>query len=95
MHVVGEIDLATAPRYRAELIRAAAEADALAVDLTDCDLVDSVGIGVTIGGARRMRRKGGRFALVAIDSVAMTITDCGLDEVLAVHPAIAALQGAS
>lgn len=92
MHVVGEIDLATAPRYRAELVRAAAESDAVAVDLTDCDLIDSVGLGVTLGGARRMRRKEGRFAVVAGGSAAATLTDTGLDEVLRVVASVGSLQ---
>lgn len=92
VHVVGEIDLATAPRYRAELVRAAAESDAVAVDLTDCDLIDSVGLGVTLGGARRMRRKEGRFAVVAGGSAAATLTDTGLDEVLRVVASVGSLQ---
>lgn len=91
MRVVGEIDLATAPTYRAELVRAAASADAVAVDLTGCDLIDSVGLGVTLGGARRMRRKDGRFAVVAEGAVAKTLSDTRLDEVLDVVPSVAAL----
>ena len=62
VHVLGEIDLATAPQYRSELIAAASASTALAIDLTDCDLIDSVGLGVTVGGARRMWGAGGQFA---------------------------------
>lgn len=93
MHVVGEIDLATAPTYRAELVAAARESDAVAVDLTGCDLIDSVGLGVTLGGARRMRRKGGRFAVVADGSAARILADTRLDELLEVTPSIDALGG--
>jgi anti-sigma B factor antagonist len=82
VHVVGEIDLATAPHYRSELSKAAAATDSLAVDLSECALIDSVGLGVTIGAARRVRAGGGRFAVVAMGSVARTFRQTRIDEIL-------------
>lgn len=94
MHVLGEIDLATAPRYRSELIAAAATTTALAIDLTDCDLIDSVGLGVTIGGARRMRGAGGEFAIVTNERIRRTFERCRLDEILDLVDAPEALPAA-
>jgi len=82
VHVVGEIDLATAPEFRRELIAAASSATALAVDLTDCDLIDSVGLGITLGAARRVRDGGGQFAVVANDRARRAFVRCRLDEIL-------------
>lgn len=82
VRVVGEIDLATAPRYRSELVAAAATADALAIDLTDCALIDSVGLGVTLGAARRVWGADGRFAVVASPAIRQTFERCRLDEIL-------------
>ena len=86
MHVVGEVDLATAPRYRSELIAAATGATGLVVDLTGCDLIDSVGLGVTLGAARRMRSTGGAFVIVANDRLRGTFERCRLDEILDIVP---------
>jgi anti-sigma B factor antagonist len=91
VHVVGEVDLATAPRYRSELIAASSGATGLAVDLTDCDLIDSVGLGVTLGAARRVRSSGGAFAVVAGDRVRGIFERCRLDEILDIVPSLEAL----
>lgn len=82
MHVIGEVDLATAPTYRRELISASAAATRLVVDLTGCDLIDSVGLGVTLGGARRVRADGGSFAVLVNDRIRRTFERCRLDEIL-------------
>ena len=88
VHVVGEIDLATAPGYRSELLRAAAEGRSVAVDLTSCDLIDSVGIGLTLGAARRVRDGGGRFVVVAGDRTRALLVRCRVDEILDIVSAI-------
>ena len=94
VHVLGEIDLATAPQYRSELIAAASASTALAIDLTDCDLIDSVGLGVTVGGARRMWGAGGPFAVVTHDRSRRTVERCRLDEILDLVDAPEALPAA-
>ena len=50
VRVIGEVDLASAPSMRAALRALPADAS-VAVDLSDCSLIDSVGIGLLIGGA--------------------------------------------
>jgi anti-sigma B factor antagonist len=92
VHVVGEVDLATAPEFRAELVAATKESGALAIDLTDCDLVDSVGLGVTLGAARRVRSSGGRFAVVASGVVRRAFERTRLDEILDVVESMSALE---
>ena len=92
MHVVGEIDLATAPAYRRELIDAAATATDLAVDLTECDLIDSVGLGVTLGGARRARAHGAAFVVVANERIRRTLERCRLDEIVDVGDSLDSLD---
>lgn len=90
VRVLGEIDLATAPRFRSELLAAGVELGrvddsalrTLVVDLTDCDLIDSVGLGVTLGAARRTAEIGARFVIVANERSRRTFERCRLDELL-------------
>lgn len=93
VRVVGEIDLATAPRYRSELNSAATRPDVrgIAVDLTSCDLIDSIGLGVTLGGARRARGVGAAFAVVASGPVRRTFERSRLDEIIDLVEAVDAL----
>lgn len=93
VHVTGEIDLSTAPDYRRELLAAARGANDLVVDLADCDLVDSVGLGVTLGAARRVRERGGSFAVIVNPRIRRTFERCRLDEILQLVDGMAALAG--
>jgi anti-sigma B factor antagonist len=64
--VIGEIDVASAPRLRQELVRLAAESDGpprVVVDLAGVDFLDSTGLGVLLGGLKRCRAKGGAMAV--------------------------------
>lgn len=83
VRVIGEIDLATAPQYRTALYAAAAAA-AVAVDLRECDLIDSVGLGITLGGARRVRSTGGVLVVVAGGAVARMFERTRVDEIIQV-----------
>lgn len=51
--VSGDCDLASAPALRRALAEAAGRADRLAVDLRGVSFLDSVGLGLLIGAARR------------------------------------------
>ena len=82
VHVTGEVDLATAPQYRSALAAASRESERVAVDLTGCDLIDSVGIGVTLGGARRLREAGGEMVVVVSERVRELFGRCRVDEIL-------------
>ena len=94
VHVIGEIDLATAPKYRTELNQAVVVADggSVAIDLTDCDLIDSVGIGLTLGAARRVSEAGGRFAVIAGDRVSTLLERYRVDQILDIVESVDALE---
>lgn len=54
LSVTGDCDLASAPTLRRELARAAEATDRLAVDLRGVSFLDSVGLGLLVGAARRV-----------------------------------------
>lgn len=84
--VAGEVDLFTAPDLR----RAAADAiddgaRRLVIDLTDTTFLDSTGLGVLIGIAKRVRPAGGDVVIVNTEpSTATTFAITGIDGVLTV-----------
>ena len=62
----GDLDLATAPRLRQELVDATADGPTLVVlDLEQVEFLDSVGISVIIGGYKRLEYGGSRLHLAA------------------------------
>ncbi|WP_188191207.1 STAS domain-containing protein [Nonomuraea sp. SYSU D8015] len=66
LHVVGDLDVAGAPRLRAEFEQAIAGADPphLVVDLTEVPFCDSVGLGVLVATLNNVQRMRGRMILV-------------------------------
>ncbi|HEX4813339.1 MAG TPA: STAS domain-containing protein [Nonomuraea sp.] len=66
LHVAGDLDVAGAPRLRAELEQAIAEADPpnLVLDLTEVPFCDSVGLGVLVATLNHIHRLRGRMILV-------------------------------
>jgi anti-sigma B factor antagonist len=66
----GDIDLATAPRLRQDLVDASANGPTLVVlDLQGVDFLDSVGLSVIVGGHRRLRHEGRSLHLAAPQAV--------------------------
>jgi len=68
-HVVvavrGEVDIATAPKLRETLVELASQgAQHVVVDLDGVDFLDSTGLGVLIGGMKRLRGLDGDLTLV-------------------------------
>ena len=65
LQVTGEVDVYTAPMLR-ERIRGIAAKGAvhLIADLGQVDFLDSIGLGVLVGGLKRLREDGGSLALV-------------------------------
>jgi len=65
MRVSGEIDMATAPKLRQQVQNVtASRPDGLVLDLDGVDFIDSTGLGVMVGAAKRLRVSGGVLRIV-------------------------------
>lgn len=64
VEVVGDIDLSTVGELRKRLFALAEENHALIVDLNQVTFIDSAGLGVLIGAARRVEGHGGSLHAV-------------------------------
>lgn len=88
--VAGEVDVATAPRFREMLIGQIADGShRVVVDMTWVDFIDSTGLGVLIGGLKRIRSHGGELRLVIDDPRVLKVFDItGLDQIFDIHPSL-------
>ena len=93
--VTGEIDMATAPRFRQRLLAViSAGAQNVVIDLSGVDFIDSTGLGVLMGAAKRVRTAGGDIRLVMTGSrLADLIEITRLDRVLDVFDSVSAATG--
>lgn len=65
LRVRGELDMATAPRLRQQMVAAAnLGVTQFVLDLDDVDFLDSTALGVIVGGVKRFRTNGGEFRVV-------------------------------
>jgi len=66
--VVGELDLAAAPKVRQAVITAVGGPSGdVVLDLSAVDFIDSSGLGIVIGALKRVRNRGGRLRVVAAE----------------------------
>ena len=96
--VSGEVDLATAPRLREQLVRLISDVkgQAAIVDLGGVTFCDSLGLGVLVGAQRRARALGGRVLLVLpAGPLAEAMSLAGLDQALPRHDTLAAACAAA
>jgi anti-sigma B factor antagonist len=96
--VHGELDFDGAPSLRLALIEAIDENPGrrVVVDLEGVDFIDSAGLGVLVGGLKRVRAADGELVLVATGrSVVRVLELTGLTRVFEIHPSRAAALGAS
>jgi anti-sigma B factor antagonist len=89
----GELDLATAPALREQLVAASRSGAALVVlDLERVEFLDSVGVSVIVGGHKRLRHAGGRLHLAAPGAMVRKVL--GLTRLDAVIPTYATVDEA-
>jgi len=97
--VQGEIDIYTAPRLRELLIDLVSQGSyQLVVNLDEVGFLDSTGLGVLVGGLRRVRARDGSLDLVCTQQPILKILKItGLTEVFGIYEtadqAIAAAKG--
>ena len=96
LEVGGEIDVATAPRLREQLIALVNDQRyQIVVDLEAVDFIDSTGLGVLIGALKRVRTHDGDLALVCTEPRILKVFEItGLLSVFAVHPSVDAAVSA-
>ncbi len=85
--VVGDVDLRSAPELRDRLASLGdAGAQHVVVDLTECEFLDSMGLGVLLGAKKRMARDGRELHVVVSSSDVRRIFEITmLDRVLDLH----------
>lgn len=90
VEVGGEVDVATAPRLREQLISLVGDGRyRIVVSLEAVDFIDSTGLGVLISGLKRVRTHGGEFAVVCNEPRILKVFEItGLDTVFNVVPTL-------
>jgi anti-sigma B factor antagonist len=86
--VGGEIDVYTAPKLRdkiTELVNSGHHA--LFIDMEDVEFLDSTGLGVLVGGLKKIRAQEGSMALICSqDRLLKIFRITGLAKVFTIHP---------
>ena len=86
VRVIGELDVASAPRLRDELVDLVQHGvRAVTVDLAQLDFIDSTGLTVLAGGLKRLREQGGDLILRSLNPNAMKVFEItGLTKVFTI-----------
>lgn len=94
--VVGELDVATAPRLRQEAQRLAHDgAPSVVLDLSAVEFLDSTGLGVIVGILKRIRTHGGELRLAgAPEQVRRVFEITRIDDILPMYPDVDAAVAA-
>ena len=95
--VTGELELATAPRLRQQVVSLIGGGRAqLVIDLSGVDFIDSVGLGVVVGALKRCRTHGGDLMVAgAVPRVRALFEITRLDEIIDLHPDLATALAAA
>jgi anti-sigma B factor antagonist len=90
VEIGGEIDVYTAPRLREKLIELVSEGSYhLIVDLERVDFLDSTGLGVLVGGRKRVKPHEGSLQLVCTQEKILKIFRItGLDQVFSIRASV-------
>ena len=95
--VRGEVDVYTAPKLREKIVELVAQGRyRIIVDLEAVDFLDSTGLGVLVGGLKRVRSHDGDLALVCTHQRILKVFEItGLTKVFAIHDSVETAVGAS
>ena len=88
--VGGEIDVYTAPKLREQIVQLVEEGRYhLVVDMEDVEFLDSTGLGVLVGGLKRVRAHDGSLRLVCTQERILKIFRItGLTKVFPIHSTV-------
>jgi anti-sigma B factor antagonist len=88
----GEVDIFFAPKLREKLIDLVNQGRRhIVVDLDAVDFLDSTGLGVLVGGLKRLRSHDGEMSLVCTQPRILRVFELTrLDTVFAIHPSVSA-----
>ena len=92
LRVVGEVDVYTAPELRQQVIKLV-ESGAwhVVADLSGVEFLDSSGLGVLVGGLKRLRTHQGTLEIVTSGGQILELFELtGLSRAFAVHPSVLA-----
>jgi anti-sigma B factor antagonist len=92
LRVAGEVDVYSAPELRQRIIKLV-ESGALHVvaDLNGVDFLDSSGLGVLVGGLKRLRTQEGSLEIAASGGQILQLFELtGLSRAFAIHPTVLA-----
>jgi anti-sigma B factor antagonist len=86
LRLIGELDVATAPRVRAQLVSFAQRGPCkVTIDMASLSFIDSSGVSVLVDGLKQLRENGGDLTLESPNANAMKILEItGLASVFAI-----------
>ena len=95
LSVRGEVDVYTAPKFRERLIELVSEGKyQIIVDLQAVDFLDSTGLGVLVGGLKRLRSHDGDLMLVCTQARIVKVFEItGLTKVFKIYESVDAAVG--
>jgi anti-anti-sigma factor len=89
--VSGELDAASTADLQAPLDEVSARDDAIVLDLSDCQFVDSTGLHAIIDARAAIEQRGGRFALCCVENGPVArVIEVALPGMIELHPTRAA-----
>jgi anti-sigma B factor antagonist len=88
--VKGEVDVYTAPRLREKLVELVSQGKHhIVVDLEGVDFLDSTGLGVLVGGLKRLRSHEGDLTLVCTQQRILKVFEItGLTKVFSIYESV-------
>lgn len=87
----GEVDIYTSPKLKEAIVELLDSGKArLIIDMSEVDFIDSSGLGVLIGGLKRVREQDGEMTLVVStsESIKRLLGITGMDRVFTVHQSL-------